>query len=124
MHYATLQKRLKKLLSDRDLLDYDGTKPGVLSVKLDFLRLLTFVIAENNWFMFMMLSWVILCYSSPAKLFLVMECSYPITMYGAMNRAQQASQMRSRSSLQECITLRNILFNLMYPKAPNSLSVC
>jgi hypothetical protein len=37
-HYAALQKRLKELHSDRDSPDYDGTRPDVLSVKLDFLR--------------------------------------------------------------------------------------
>jgi hypothetical protein len=40
-HYAALQKRLKELHSDRDSPDYDGAKPDVLSVKLDFLRSLT-----------------------------------------------------------------------------------
>jgi len=39
--YAALQKCLKELHSDRDSPDYDGTKPDVLSVKLDFLRSLT-----------------------------------------------------------------------------------
>ena len=38
-HYTALQKRLKELHSDRDLLDYCGTS-NVLRVKLDFLRLL------------------------------------------------------------------------------------
>jgi hypothetical protein len=40
-HYATLQKHLKELHSDRDSPDYDGNKLDVLSVKLDFLRSLT-----------------------------------------------------------------------------------
>ena len=40
-HYAALQKRLKELHSDRDSPDYNGTKPDVLSVKLDFLRSLS-----------------------------------------------------------------------------------
>jgi hypothetical protein len=37
----TLQKRLKEQYSDRDSPDYDGNKPDVLSVKLDFLLSLT-----------------------------------------------------------------------------------
>ena len=40
-HYTALQKRLKVLHSDRDSPDYDGSKPDVLRVKLDFLRSLT-----------------------------------------------------------------------------------
>jgi hypothetical protein len=36
--YAALQELLKELHSDRDTPDYDGTKPDVLSVKLNFLR--------------------------------------------------------------------------------------
>ena len=40
-HYVALQERLKELHSDRDSPDYDGTKPDVLSVKLDFLRSFT-----------------------------------------------------------------------------------
>jgi hypothetical protein len=37
-HYTALQERLKELHSDRDSPDYDGSKPDVLNVKLDFLR--------------------------------------------------------------------------------------
>jgi hypothetical protein len=37
-HYAALQECLKELHSDRDSPDYDGSKPDVLNVKLDFLR--------------------------------------------------------------------------------------
>jgi hypothetical protein len=37
-HYAALQQRLKELQPDRDLPGYNGFKPGVLNVKLDFLR--------------------------------------------------------------------------------------
>jgi hypothetical protein len=40
-HYAAFQERLKELHLNRDSPDYDGTKPDVLSVKLDFLRSLT-----------------------------------------------------------------------------------
>jgi hypothetical protein len=36
--YAALQKRPKELHSDRDSLNYDGNKPDILSVKLEFLR--------------------------------------------------------------------------------------
>ncbi len=39
--YAALQERLKELHPDRDSPDYNGAKPDVLSVKLDFLRTLT-----------------------------------------------------------------------------------
>jgi len=41
VHYIALQERLKELHPDRDSPDYDGTKPDVLRVKLDFLRSLT-----------------------------------------------------------------------------------
>jgi hypothetical protein len=40
-HCAALHKRMKELHSDGDSPDYDGTKPDVLSVKLEFLRSLT-----------------------------------------------------------------------------------
>jgi hypothetical protein len=39
-HYAALQERLKELHSDRGSPGYDGNKPDVLNVKLNFLRLL------------------------------------------------------------------------------------
>jgi len=39
--YDALQNRLKEQYPDRDSPDYDGNKPGVLSVKLDILLSLT-----------------------------------------------------------------------------------